>query len=405
MGVGSVIGTFVMCILFNIILPSGDQGSDIYLMYNVLTFQLGVSVELSGCRACYGKNENEIYDSKIQFIEQKNCNNLCIQDKHFYCGRYPKLVNNIFDHQNSKKCLTKNIRFNNKFELKSGDCDELDYCCVKPNNNLVNNTQKTINLDPKILVRCDYYNNEFDFCYTFGKANYYYCYSLRRSDPDFYNKRNKMFKTNNKQTYKFDKASDSDTNNLNIKPTNITYNDKCGFYFKPKSSERHIYCNEDVCLTHIKSLHYQTDIYDYENWKNTTVFNYGVRIGGPVCQLLSIYGYTIIIPILLNLFFNVVIFIQDYRLGKANKFEILPLVFFLYPQYKTIKMLVKYLFVHRDEEVLNQEKDENDMVIAPLEPYLESCIQVHFNIYKYIIYNEKIKSIKKYQFFRFLLTL
>ena len=73
-------------------------------------------------------------------------------------------------------------------------------------------------------------------------------------------------------------------------------------------------------------------------------------------------------------------------------FEILPLVFFLYPQYKTIKMLVKYLFVHRDEEVLNQEKDENDMVIAPLEPYLESCIQVHFNIYKYIIYNEKIKK-------------
>ena len=38
--------------------------------------------------------------------------------------------------------------------------------------------------------------------------------------------------------------------------------------------------------------------------------------------------------------------------------------------------LVKYLFVHRDQEVLNQEKDENDMVIAPLEPYLESCIQV-----------------------------
>ena len=41
MGVGSVITTFIMCILFNIILPTGDVWSDLNLMYLTLTFNLG----------------------------------------------------------------------------------------------------------------------------------------------------------------------------------------------------------------------------------------------------------------------------------------------------------------------------------------------------------------------------
>ena len=81
MGVGSVIATFVMCILFNIILPSGDQGSDIYLMYNVLTFQLGVSLELSGCRACYRKTESEIH-ANITIEEHQKCGHVCLQEGH-----------------------------------------------------------------------------------------------------------------------------------------------------------------------------------------------------------------------------------------------------------------------------------------------------------------------------------
>ena len=85
MGVGSVIATFVMCIIFNIILPSGDQGSDIYLLYNVLTFQLGVTTELSGCRACYGKTESEIYFPKVELKDKDDCNNLCVEDRNFLC--------------------------------------------------------------------------------------------------------------------------------------------------------------------------------------------------------------------------------------------------------------------------------------------------------------------------------
>ena len=78
MGVKSVIATFSLCILFNVILPSGDQGSDMYLLYNVLTFQLGVSLELSGCRSCYTKTESEIYYPKLEIKDTDYCKNLCM---------------------------------------------------------------------------------------------------------------------------------------------------------------------------------------------------------------------------------------------------------------------------------------------------------------------------------------
>ena len=105
MGVGSVIATFVTCILFNIILPSGDQGSDVYLMYNVITFKLGVTRELSGCRACYGKTEREIYYPNIKINEKNDCNGVCIQNEYFACGAYPTIVNNIIEHRTKKKCV------------------------------------------------------------------------------------------------------------------------------------------------------------------------------------------------------------------------------------------------------------------------------------------------------------
>ena len=41
-----------------------------------------------------------------------------------------------------------------------------------------------------------------------------------------------------------------------------------------------------------------------------------------------------------------------------------------------MKFLVQYLLFHRDEDLLNREKEENDKTVAPLEPFLESCLQV-----------------------------
>jgi hypothetical protein len=81
-----VISTIVISVLFNVLLPSGDQGSDLYLMYNTLTFQLGVSLELSGCTACYAKTESEVYYPKNNIEEHQKCGNLCLQNSYFACG-------------------------------------------------------------------------------------------------------------------------------------------------------------------------------------------------------------------------------------------------------------------------------------------------------------------------------
>ena len=91
---------------------------------------------------------------------------------------------------------------------------------------------------------------------------------------------------------------------------------------------------------------------------------------------------SIFLPILLNLIFTIVLFVNDFTEKKANIFEIVPLIFLCYPQYKTIKFLAQYILVHRDENLLNEEKEENDRTVAPLEPYLESCLQVKYSMNK-----------------------
>ena len=124
-----------------------------------------------------------------------------------------------------------------------------------------------------------------------------------------------------------------------------------------------------------------------------TDFYNGIKVGGITCELLQIYGTCILVPILLNLSFNMVVFVHDYRKQKANLFEIIPLLLLFYPQYKTIKFLLQYLFIHRDENLLNKEKEEHDRTVAPLEPFLESCLQVRQTTI--VIVSKTIQSLLK----------
>ena len=108
-----------------------------------------------------------------------------------------------------------------------------------------------------------------------------------------------------------------------------------------------------------------------------TDYYIGIRTGGVTCRLLQIYGWCIVIPIFLNLSFTIVLFVNDFCDQKANIYELIPLVLLVYPQYKTIKFLSKYIFIHRDEELLNEEKEKHNRDVATLEPFLESCLQVN----------------------------
>ena len=73
MGVSSVIITFVISREYNNIefqnyltlFAYWNVGSGVYLMYHTLNLKLGDSLELSGCKSCYLKIDNEVYYQEI----------------------------------------------------------------------------------------------------------------------------------------------------------------------------------------------------------------------------------------------------------------------------------------------------------------------------------------------------
>ena len=88
-----VVSTFVMCILFNIILPSGDVGSDLNLMYQTLNFDLGDSLELEGCKSCYHKTEKDVYYSEKE-LTSNECKT-CLYDQFLNCGSHLQILKKV----------------------------------------------------------------------------------------------------------------------------------------------------------------------------------------------------------------------------------------------------------------------------------------------------------------------
>ena len=118
-----------MCILFNIILPSGDVGSDLNLMYQTLTFDLGDSKELEGCKSCYHKTEQDVYYSEKE-LTSNECKT-CLYDPYLNCGGYPPFLKKVKDLKREKHICSSNETFtiDNYGEIKSGKCYE-GFCCV-----------------------------------------------------------------------------------------------------------------------------------------------------------------------------------------------------------------------------------------------------------------------------------
>ena len=190
MSLGSVISTFVMCILFNIMLPSGDVGSDINLMYQTLKFDLGDSLELEGCKSCYRKTEREVYypDKKLT----SNACKTCLHDPYSVCGRYPPILKKIEVLKREKQICSSNETFKIDYylEIKAGECNERkDPCCVTQTIE-PKRENPIIKLDPKKLFSfCQQLTQELDFCFVSGKASGLYCDNLKY-DPEFNQLRN-----------------------------------------------------------------------------------------------------------------------------------------------------------------------------------------------------------------------
>ena len=242
---------------------------------------------------------------------------------------------------------------------------------------------------------------EFDLCIVSGKESVLYCGRLSKDSKyeELYKSRlihatHPRHSSTNEKVFFYPYSLINQTVVMQEENHPITDPDvKCGLllyrhnneennYQQPGTLKYVHYYNEDVCHFHLKSLHSLTSITGLKEWreKNDYIFGINVGVGGLICRLLQIYGACILFPILLNLIFNIVLFINDFRDQKANIFEIIPLLLLVYPQYKILKFLSQYIFNHRDEQILRQEIEESNRTVAPLEPFLESCFQVRYMI-------------------------
>ena len=137
-------------------------------------------------------------------------------------------------------------------------------------------------------------------------------------------------------------------------------------------------CDQSVCSIHLNAVSddFQSNDFNYEQWKNLMAFDlYNRRLGGKFCRLLTIYGWSILIPILLNLAFHISIFYRDLKNKKVSRVEFISVLILCYPQWRCVKWLVNY-FYHKDENILQNEKQTYQKDVETVEAFVESGIQV-----------------------------
>ena len=423
----SVIRIFVMAIFFNMFLPSGDVYSDIYLMYQTWNFENTESLEMFGCKACYGKTEQDLYTS------DKRCETCITKIGKDYCPFHLPFMNKYLEKENKYNCENEKWRMNfDNGIIEKGVCDDNHYCCFKTKNSISkmkNNDKdkmKPLQFHSRILVDCDdevmknVANSElYDTCLLSGKQTGLRCSLGVKYDKIYIEKKmsellidleeNKLINFTSRTftgialEFLFDEIGslsiipvtstfflhNNTTSDLSaIALGDIEYLNKdesfeCGAFIKPKTvniigDNTGVDCGLSTCKLHIDMIHNMAlgSIYDLQTWntKNDYVLS-TQRVGGKTCQLLRIYAWTMFIPILINFLLSGVIFYLDVKSGDSSMFEIPFLLLLLYPQWRTLKILIRY-FTHSDQEELTNELDENEKQLSFIEPFCESGFQV-----------------------------
>ena len=303
----AVVHLFVISIVFNMMLPTSDVYSDIILMFQTWNFQNTDSLEMSGCRACYGKTEQDLYRN------DKDCGTCITENVNFYCGRYFSSINKLSEFENKDNCVNEKWVVHNNGSLEKGECDlnRLGHlCCFETTNNSYKSKNqddaklKFLQLNPKFLVQCDTQgsmdvskNFPYDIhtCSLTGKTDViktgFYCsvdivYQNRKQIKTFLETNMKNFtKTNfTGMALKFLLNNDSSSDISAIVPVDIDNlnkdeNFECGILIKPKSvniigDTIGVDCGMDTCRIHLDSLHYHIDgMHDLQSWQTKITFH------------------------------------------------------------------------------------------------------------------------------------
>jgi hypothetical protein len=396
MAIGGVIATFVMTIIFGIIAPTFDVSSDVKLLFDVVTFQVGNSYELAGCRSCHGLSSDEVYQPKVESCKQ------CLSSPRYKiwspstsCGFTPHYLDKIRELKEDPTCTRKLFGFNDTIDKlgHEDECKPKDHCCIHRTN-----TSRTLSQFTSTDRRINTYlcktmsnltkENNCQFCKHTGTSSGAFCKSLfTRSLTRNPHQVKKMFsqaKQNCRKNTYFKMNENFSNKSMNESITienNFTHKDQCGISFTThpfNAVQDNTVCDKSVCSIHLDSvsLKFYAKEFSYEKWENLMNYdNANRRIGGQICNVLTIYGWSILIPILLNITFHICIFYRDLNKKKVSRFEIIPVLILCYPQWRCIKMLVSYLY-HKNESRLQSEKQTYEREVETMEAFAEAGIQV-----------------------------
>ena len=308
MSKATVVLSFLVCFTYNICLNSFDVYSDTALAYNALTFNLGSSILLSGCRMCHGKENKDVFKYK-----NSSCQQCLTENYEFGCGNSFEMLNKLHDLQNKESCENEHLAINynsssKSFEFRNGICDKnSDICCVE-NTDKPNISSPLESLDRRITAfhtnKLGYktHNMSYDTYLLSGKLSnvhckkvlfdYFYPPSLFK---DFIHNNITDLNTKNQSNVIF-KFVESKNNKVNLE-NGFSYKDACGLLVTNKVD---IYlennamntCESDSCLVHLQYLKYHLNISDLDDWKQNTFYSRGRKYGGQVCDLVWKFGLT-----------------------------------------------------------------------------------------------------------------
>ena len=105
---------------------------DIALAINTLTFNLGDSILLSGCKVCHGKDDKDVFS-----VKNNSCQQCLTLNYKFACGRSFQVLDKLNGLEKRDTCEYERfgVKFNTTskiYDWKNESCsDGSDRCCVK----------------------------------------------------------------------------------------------------------------------------------------------------------------------------------------------------------------------------------------------------------------------------------
>ena len=271
MGIATVIVSFVVCILINVFLNSFDVYSDTTLIFNTLTFNLGSSFILTGCRVCHHKDDGEILSRKNQ-----SCSQCWTKNSQYWCGASAEMLDKSRELENKQSCENEyyafqyNVDTSKSLVFRKGKCNqESDFCCLHSAKHS-NISSSLDHLDKRILAHYNHrIDNEkimgYDHYVLSGRLSNLHCQTVFWNYFTYWNPA--RFAENNFREFISSKVSILqrpnqreiyfkfvNSNNSTLIENGFSYKDGCGILVKDKQDNSVQHNGEKTCGTDLCRL-------------------------------------------------------------------------------------------------------------------------------------------------------